>query len=195
MTNSKNIIEAILDDHKEINAYYEQYLANAGNDKEQQKWANQLIWEVARHSVAEELVLYPLIEKKLPDGKALADKDRAQHMEAKKDLYQLEKLKAGTREFDDLIARTIRDLREHIKEEEQIDLPKIQAAISAEESLKVGKEFQRTKHFVPTRSHPSAPDKPPFETLAGLLAAPMDKLGDMLRKFPSNEEKKAAVSL
>ncbi|KAJ3049186.1 hypothetical protein HK097_009799 [Rhizophlyctis rosea] len=151
MTNSKNIVDAVIDDHKEIQAYYEQYLANAGNAHEQQKWANQLIWEVARHSVAEELVLYPLLEKKLPDGKALADKDRAQHAEAKKDLYELEKLKAGTHEFDALIAKTIRDLREHIKEEEQIDLPKLQTAISAEESLKVGKEFQRTKHLVPTR--------------------------------------------
>jgi len=35
-----------------------------------------------------------------------------------------------------------------------------------------------------TRSHPSAPDKPPFETVLGLMTAPLDKLGDMLRKFP-----------
>ncbi|KAJ3034141.1 hypothetical protein HDV00_005426 [Rhizophlyctis rosea] len=193
MPASKNIIDAVIDDHKEIQAYYEQYLANAGNAHEQQKWANQLAWEVARHSAAEELVLYPLLEKNLPDGKALADKDRAQHLEAKKDLAQLDKLKAGTQEFDSLIAKTIRDLREHIKEEEQIDLPKIAATLSAEESLKVGNEFQRTKHFVPTRAHPGARDKPPFETVAGLLAAPLDKLRDLLKTFPSEEEKKAAV--
>lgn len=44
--------------------------------------------------------------------------------------------------------------------------------------------------FVPTRSHPSAPDRPPFETAMGLLAAPIDRLMDMFRKFPDEPEKK-----
>ena len=42
-------------------------------------------------------------------------------------------------------------------------------------------------------SHPSAPNKPPFETLAGLMAAPMDKLKDIFSKFPSDQEKDAAL--
>lgn len=41
------------------------------------------------------------------------------------------------------------------------------------------------------RSHPSAPNKPPFETLAGLMSAPMDKLKDMFSKFPTTEEKQS----
>lgn len=31
-------------------------------------------------------------------------------------------------------------------------------------------------------------NKPPFETLAGLLAAPLDKLRDAFNNFPSEEE-------
>lgn len=42
-------------------------------------------------------------------------------------------------------------------------------------------------------SHPSAPNKPPFETLAGLLAAPIDKLRDAFSNFPSEGERDAAV--
>ena len=44
--------------------------------------------------------------------------------------------------------------------------------------------FTRTKHFIPTRSNPSAPDKPPFETAVGMLTAPIDKLRDAFAKFP-----------
>ena len=44
--------------------------------------------------------------------------------------------------------------------------------------------FARTKHFIPTKSHPSAPDRPPYETVMGLMAAPMDKLMDMFKSFP-----------
>jgi hypothetical protein len=43
--------------------------------------------------------------------------------------------------------------------------------------------------FVPTQSHPSAPDKPPFETVAGLMAAPIDHLKDMFKKFPEDVKK------
>lgn len=38
------------------------------------------------------------------------------------------------------------------------------------------------------RSHPSAPNKPPYETLAGFLALPIDKLKDLFTSFPSEEE-------
>ena len=40
-------------------------------------------------------------------------------------------------------------------------------------------------------AHPGAPDKPPFETIVGLLTAPLDKLKDMVDSFPSPEEVKA----
>jgi hypothetical protein len=37
------------------------------------------------------------------------------------------------------------------------------------------------------RAHPNAPNKPPFETVAGLMAAPLDKLRDLFEKFPQNK--------
>lgn len=83
-------------------------------------------------------------------------------------------------------------------------------AIGPEDSASAAVSFKRTKKFAPTRyvisrstcrtfgltqrhrAHPGAPDKPPFETLAGLMAAPVDKLKDMFAQFPSQEEKDAA---
>lgn len=76
------------------------------------------------------------------------------------------------------------DLAEHIKEEETEDLPKLEDALSQEESEGLSKSFGRTKMFVPSRSHPSAPDRPPYETVVGLLTAPMDHLADLFRKWP-----------
>jgi hypothetical protein len=37
-------------------------------------------------------------------------------------------------------------------------------------------------------SHPMAPDSPLYETVAGLMAARFDKLGDLFRKFPNEED-------
>ncbi len=80
--------------------YYGKYTEahTAGNEKEATAWANQLVWEVARHAVGEEIVVYPLMEKHLGDeGKRLADDDRKDHLvcqsnsvsELKSDAYTL----------------------------------------------------------------------------------------------------------
>ncbi len=78
------------------------------------------------------------------------------------------------------------NLTQHVKEEEDTDLPELEKVLTADDSADMAKSFERTKMFVPSRSHPRAPNRPPFETLAGLLAAPMDRLGDLFRKFPKN---------
>lgn len=63
-------------------------------------------------------------------------------------------------------------------------MPRTEQALSRAESQALARSFERTKMITPTRSHPSAPDKPYFENLAALLAAPVDKVGDLLRAFP-----------
>jgi hypothetical protein len=78
----------------------------------------------------------------------------------------------------------MKDLNQHIKEEENDDLPALESAIQNDESESIAKSFGRTKAFVPSRSHPSAPNKPPFETVVGLMTAPVDHLMDLFRKFP-----------
>jgi len=154
------------------------------------KWANQLIWEVARHSVAEEIVFYPVMEKSLPDGKKMAETARIEHQAVKEDLFKLEKLTAGQEDFDALLKKVMGELETHIKHEEEMDIPQVMQILPVEEQTKLGEEFERTKLFVPTRPHPSAPNKPPFETVAGFLTSPLDKLVDMFKTFPSSEELK-----
>lgn len=72
------IIDTIKADHREIENYYSKILDSA-TDTEKVQWQNQFTWELARHSIGEELVVYPQFEKKLPDGQSLADKDRKEH--------------------------------------------------------------------------------------------------------------------
>ena len=50
--------------------YYDQFTqaSSAGDDDKTERWARQLIWEVARHAVGEEIVVYPLVEKYLGSG-------------------------------------------------------------------------------------------------------------------------------
>ncbi|KIO31868.1 hypothetical protein M407DRAFT_241621 [Tulasnella calospora MUT 4182] len=183
------ISEEITQDHRELEEYYGNY-RTATSEKEKTQWANQFCWELARHSVGEELVLYPAFEKHLgPEGKQIADTDRAEHLEAKKLLYELEGTHVNDPNFPTILKKLMEELREHMKSEEENDLVKFEAAISREESEAMAKSFQRAKKFAPTHSHPNAPDKGGlFQTAAGLAAAPIDKLRDMFLSFPEQEK-------
>ncbi|KAG5804168.1 hypothetical protein H9Q74_011110 [Fusarium xylarioides] len=81
-------------------------------------------------------------------------------------------------------------LDKHIEDEENRDLPALEKALAAhaEDADSLAASFERTKSFVPTRSHPSAGESPPFETVMGLMAAPIDRLADMFRKFPDKRD-------
>jgi hemerythrin-like domain-containing protein len=74
------ISEAIKKDHRELEEYYNEVVNNSDNHDHQVRYANQFTWELARHSVAEELVVYPAMEKFMGDeGKQKVEKDRNEH--------------------------------------------------------------------------------------------------------------------
>jgi len=179
-----SISDAIKKDHRELESYYNNII-NAADQDEATRWQNQFTWELARHSIAEELVVYPGFEKHLGEkGKAMADKDRDEHQIVKEKLKTFQSLVAGTPDFIPTLNSLMDDLKQHIKEEEEDDLVALDGVLSDDASESMAKSFGRTKAFVPSRSHPMAPNKPPFETVVGLMTAPLDHLGDMLRKFP-----------
>ncbi|KAI0071351.1 hypothetical protein K474DRAFT_1607084 [Panus rudis PR-1116 ss-1] len=175
--------------------YHDQYkrARERGDVGAQERWAHQLRWEIARHAVGEEIVVYPLMEQHLGDkGKQLADHDREEHIRVKEDLYKLEGMNAGTEEFDALLTKMMAQLHHHNDDEEIDDLPLLEPKIGEEGSKQAAQSFKQTKKFVPTRAHPAAPNQPPMETLAGFLAAPIDKLKDAFASFPTEEEMKDA---
>ncbi|OBZ77849.1 hypothetical protein A0H81_02232 [Grifola frondosa] len=191
----KTLFEAIKEDHEEMYEYHDQYkrACEANDVPAQARWARQLTWEIARHAVGEEIVVYPLMEKHLGDkGKQLANHDRDEHLNAKEQLYHLESLSPGSAEFDSVITKVMDALHHHNDDEEIKDLPLLEPAIGEEASEEAALSFKKTKKLAPTRAHPSIPNKPPFETLLGFLEAPIDKIKDWFASFPTDDEMKDA---
>ncbi|KAK1249770.1 hypothetical protein MKX08_009773 [Trichoderma sp. CBMAI-0020] len=184
------ISDAITKDHREIEQYYNEVINNPGNHDHQDRYGNQFVWELARHSVGEELVVYPAMEKYLgAKGKDMAESDRADHAVVKEKLKVFQNMKASDPDYINKLQDLWGPLSEHIKEEEERDLPALEQQLQATEgeSESMAKSFGRTKAFVPSRSHPSAGEHPPFETAMGMLAAPIDHLADLFRKFPDQK--------
>ncbi|KAK5189951.1 hypothetical protein LTR99_004224 [Exophiala xenobiotica] len=186
-THGGSVSEAIKHDHAELKDYYDKIISAKDNDTKI-RYQNQFTWELARHSIGEELVVYPAMEQYVKGGTHMAEKDRMEHNRVKELLYEFQGLSPVDEEFLPTLNSLWQTLSKHIEEEENYDLPKLEESLPADETDSLSRSFARTKMFVPTRSHPMAPDKPPYETVAGLMAAPIDRLGDLFRKFPKDDE-------
>ncbi|KAF7532799.1 hypothetical protein G7054_g7625 [Neopestalotiopsis clavispora] len=187
---TSKISQVIQEDHRQLEYCYRR-IKDAQDADEKSRFQNAFIWELTRHSISEELVVYPEIENRISGGQAIANEDRQQHQvfhQLKNKLYEFQKLSPTDPNFSPLLESIYQDLQQHIAQEESDDLVALEQAISSAESSQLRTLFERTKAFTPTRSHPSAPNKPPFETVVGLMTAPVDKLRDLFRKFPEGED-------
>jgi len=181
-----SISEAITKDHRELEDYYNEVINSTDHDH-QERFGNQFTWELARHSVGEELVVYPAFEKYMgAKGHDMAESDRKDHHKVKEMLKEFQNMKPKNPEYVPKLKELWSTLSQHIKEEETTDLPALESALQqyTGQSESMAKSFGRTKAFVPSRSHPSAGENPPFETVMGLLTAPIDHITDIFRKFP-----------
>src|ERR1700727_1113197 len=93
------------------------------------------------------------MEKFLGDkGKTLADNDRAEHNTVKEELYKLQNAAiSDITNCRQLFDTLMKDLSEHIKHEEENDLPALEKAMVGDQSKDMATSFERTKMFVPTR--------------------------------------------
>ncbi|KAF9648326.1 hypothetical protein BDM02DRAFT_3096670, partial [Thelephora ganbajun] len=165
-----------------------------GDADAQARWVRQLIWEVARHATGEDIVVYPLSEKRLSaEGRQLADQwPSASRGEPD---TTLQRHMIGSHPRQGLIMNWVMDrLRPYDDSEGIADLPKLDAQLGGELSGRSVRSFALTKEFVPTSSaliqiHNTDPriirSGDPF--LAGFLATPIDKLKDIFVKFPNEE--------
>ncbi|CAL5867466.1 uncharacterized protein PFLUO_LOCUS1685 [Penicillium psychrofluorescens] len=171
--------------HRELESHSHKILDSTDRD-EQIRFQNQFTWELARHLIGEELVIYPAISENLKDGRARVEKGRREHQEIKKQLKAFQELHPTDPKFVPSLNVLIEDLKIHTRQEENENLTSLEDALSQADSKALSRSIIRTKMFVPSRSHPSIPSKQPFETAASLLAAPMDKVADIFRKCPAS---------
>lgn len=177
------ILQAIQHDHRELASHSHKILTSTDPD-EQTRYQNQFTWELARHAIGEELVVYPAIAKHVKDGQSIADQNRAEHQVIKEQLKTFQGLPCTDPRFVPTLQALVEELESHIRREEEEDLVLLEDALSRADSEALTRSLDRTKMFVPSRSHPLAPNKPPFESAVGLITAPIDMVADMFRKWP-----------
>lgn len=177
-------LEMLAHDHRMVEQLFRDYDA-AASDRQRRGVVELLVREVSRHAALEEMLLYPLARRVLPDGEREIDEHLSEHMGVKRALAELDGLGEGDRRADGLVAELRRELTEHIQEEEVVLMPLLREAVSPEDLDELGELVGRARRTAPTRPHPHAPDQPPALTFAAPVAAAYDRLRDRLQRRPT----------
>lgn len=176
-------LEVLTHDHRMVEQLFRNYHA-AASDTQRRAVVELLVRELSKHAALEEMFVYPLAKKVLPDGAQEIDEHLGEHMAVKKTLLALDRLSEGDERTGDLVAQLRREVEEHVREEEDEFMPRVRAAVSQQDLDELGQLLTKAKQSAPTRPHPHAPDHPPALTLAGPVAASYDRFRDRLQGRP-----------
>ena len=142
--------------------------------------ADTVISELVRHSVAEEMYVYPAMRKHLPDGDAAVEHDTTEHKQLEATMKQLEAVDASDPQFTELLRQLETILADHVADEERDQFPQLRARIPREELVQMAGKVEAAKKVAPTRPHPGAPNNQVFHKLVGPGVGLVDRLRDKL---------------
>ena len=178
----RDVIEVLEHDHREVEQMFAELESLRGAATEEAKArrkevTEQVTIELVRHSVAEEVLVYPEVDKKVSAEEV--EHARKEHAEAEKTLQRLEKLGADDPAFDDELATLMAEIRHHIEDEEGEMFAHMRQVIDTDELRKLGARVEAFKKVAPTRPHPNVPNTPLPRLAAGPAASLFDRMRDL----------------
>jgi hypothetical protein len=163
-------------DHVRLADYLEALSRSTG--AEQQRVLLSIYRLVFPHAFAEEAVLWPVIRRVLPDGEELTLRVEREHQAINELVRLMERMPAGSAGRQTALERMAELLAEDVRDEEDLLLPRLQAALSPWHLRLLGISWEVVRRIAPTRPHPIVSRRPPGNILSALPLSILDRLRD-----------------
>lgn len=178
MGHGGDVIAELTTDHREVDEIFDRINALPSGDKQRKDLVDDATIELVRHSVAEEMYLYPAVRQHLPNGDQLADKELEDHAGVEQMLKDLEQKQPQDADFDRLVTSLQSEVTEHVRDEEQRLFAMMREHCSQSALDELGDKIRQAKKTAPTRPHPGAPTTPPANKLLAPGAGLLDRARD-----------------
>lgn len=165
-------------DHVELDRLLERCANSEGQELEEalnQTW--RLVFSLA---FAEEAVLWPAVRRVLDDGESLTRQVEQEHQQINELVLALERSGPDAPGRQALLDRIVAPLREDVRDEEDVLLPRLQEALDAPTLNRLGRSWELVRRTAPTRPHPVVSRRPPGNVLAALPLTMIDRGRDVL---------------
>jgi hemerythrin superfamily protein len=174
-----DILDLLADDHREAEGLLNRFESIPTDEREQ--YFCQVVHELVRHEVAEELVVYPALRSDASGGDEEADARIHEQSEAEQMLAEMQDLDAASAEFQVKFVKLREAVLQHAKAEESGAFVMLRQSEDSEARTKLGACYESAKASAPTHPHPHSPDTPPGNKILGPVAAFADKLRDVIK--------------
>jgi hemerythrin superfamily protein len=173
----QDLIDVLVGDHRTIEDLFLELESVGWQPQRIRDLVDVTVAELMRHSVAEEQHLYPAARRYLSGG-GLAERALAEHRAAERLMSELMSTDVEHPVFGTLVSRLIRNVREHMSEEERTLFPRLRAECEPDVLVNLGTEVLSAKKLAPTRPHPSVSRNKLAGPLVGLVDQAVDALTD-----------------
>ncbi|CAL9612970.1 hypothetical protein SUDANB108_05696 [Streptomyces sp. enrichment culture] len=166
-------------DHAEMDRLMDRHQA-LPDGAERERVLKQLVQLVFSHAFAEETVLWPAVRRAAADGEELTSRVEEEHQEINDLVTAVERLEPGTAEREEKVRRVFALIRQDIRDEEDLVLPRLQQALDAGGLRRLGAAWEAVRRSAPTHPHPVVPRRPPGNAVLGVPLSLYDRLRDGL---------------
>ena len=173
------LVALLLADHEEAKRLLERFTNLPASQRDEAFC--EVTYELVRHEVAEEEVVYPTLRRYVDGGDDIADMRIAEQAQAEQLLADMEKAGVESPEFASMFSKLRTDVLAHAEAEERAVFPELATNVGADELRHLGQRYERAKRAAPTHPHPHAPDTPPGNLVMGPVAAVIDRVRDAVR--------------
>jgi hemerythrin-like domain-containing protein len=174
-------ITLLTQDHREVEQLFQRF--DQAQGEQRREVAGTIIRELAIHSEIEKLHLYPTLRESLgEEGQKLSEHSLEEHQQIEEILAELDHSlgDAATQPFAARMQAVLRDVKQHVEEEENEIFPKLRRALDLARLNEIGDRMAEAKAKVPTHPHPSAPNQGMAHEVMGRAAGIIDRVRDRI---------------
>ncbi len=163
-------------DHVELDRLLKCLVQSRGTEQE------HLLLSVCRlvfpHAFAEEAILWPVMRRVLDDWHVLTLEVEQEHQEVNELVNCLETMDRNDDQWDAVLDRLVKVLRDDVRDEEDELFPRLQSALPAWQLQVFGALWEVLRRTAPTRAHPVVARRPPGNVVAAVPLAIIDRTRD-----------------
>ncbi|MFD3330680.1 hemerythrin domain-containing protein [Streptomyces sp. NPDC058701] len=173
-------------DHEELDRLMHRYESGGLPPAERQQTLKDIFQLTFSHAFAEETVLWPALRRLAPDGEELTSQVEEEHQQINELAIEIQSTDPDDPRHDQLTAAAFALIRQDIRDEEDILLPRLQEALGHDTARlrRLGTTWETVRRTSPTRPHPAVSRRPPGNALAGIPLSVHDRVRDALRPAP-----------
>ncbi len=163
-------------DHRRVTELFDKFedLGDRAH-KSRESTVDKIIVELSVHAGIEEEVLYPALRERFSatdDGQVLEALE--EHHVVKLLLDELQAMSSTSERYGAKVTVLREIVDHHVDEEEDELFKKVRQKFTRSELVQLGDDLTAARRSAPTRPHPAAPDTPPGNVVANVIAAPFD---------------------